>query len=185
MKNNNLEIKSIASKIKLIAFDIDGVMTNNSLFFDENGVEYKRFNGKDGQGIELFHKAGIIPAIISKRNNGTITHRAKVLGITEAHIGAKNKIEILNEMIDKHGFNHSEVAYMGDDLPDICVLEKVALACCPNDAVDEVKSICNFISTKNGGEGAVRELCEFVLRAQGHNDLRKLLETSAKVKCGT
>lgn len=183
--DNNLELKAAAGKIKLIGFDVDGVMTNNSLIFDENGVEYKRFNGKDGQGIELLHKAGIIPAIISKRNNGTVEYRAKVLGITEFHMGVKNKYESLEEIMAKHNLSKSEIAFMGDDLPDICVLENVGLACCPLDAVTEVKSVCNFISTKNGGEGAVREICEFILRAQGHNDLRKLLETPVKVKCGT
>ncbi len=183
---NNLELKAKASKIKLIGFDVDGVMTNNSLIFDENGVEYKRFNGKDGQGIELLHKAGIIPAIISKRNNGTVAYRAKVLGITEFHMGVKShKDETLEEIMEKHNLSKAQVAFMGDDLPDICALEKSGLACCPLDAVDEVKAVCNFISTKKGGEGAVREVCEFILRAQGHSDLRKLLETPAKVKCGT
>lgn len=182
---NNLELRAKASKIKLIGFDVDGVMTDNSLIFDENGIEYKKFNGKDGQGIELLHKAGIIPAIISKRNNGTVAYRAKVLGITEFHMGVKDKYESLSEIMEKHGFTKDEIAFMGDDLPDICVLESVGFACCPSDAVEEVKEACSFISTKKGGEGAVRELCEFVLRAQGHNDLRALLETQTKVKCGT
>lgn len=180
-----LELKAKAKKIKVVGFDVDGVMTDNSLIFDENGVEYKKFNGKDGQGIELLHKAGIIPAIISKRNNGTVAYRAKVLGITEFHMGVKDKYESLNEIIEKHNLSPDEIAFMGDDLPDICVLEAVGLACCPQDAVDEVKAVCKFVSTKNGGQGAVREVCEFILKAQGHNDLRKLLETPAKVKCGT
>ena len=181
---NNLELKAMAKKIKLMAFDVDGVMTNNTLIFDENGVEYKVFNGKDGQGIELIIKAGIIPAIISKRNNGTLVHRAKVLGITELHLGQKNKIEVLDEIIAKYGFSYDEVAYMGDDLPDICVLERVGLPCCPLDAIEEVKEVAKFVSIKNGGEGAVRELCEFVLKSKSL-DLRTLLETPAKVKCGT
>lgn len=182
---NNLELKAKASKIKIVAFDVDGVMTNNSLIFDENGVEYKRFNGKDGQGIELLHRAGIIPAIISKRNNGTVAYRAKILGITEFHMGVKNKYDSLQEILAKHNLSPEQIAFMGDDLPDICVLESVGLACCPLDAVDEVKEICNFISTKNGGEGAVRELCEYILRSQGHNDLRKLLEQPCQAPCGT
>lgn len=182
--DKNLELKAIAKNIKLMAFDVDGVMTNNSLIFDENGVEYKMFNGKDGQGIELLHKAGIIPAIISKRNNGTLVHRAKVLGISELHMGQRHKIYVLDELIEKYNLSYDEVSYMGDDLPDICVLEKVKLACCPLDAVEEVKETCNFISTRKGGEGAVRELCEFVLKSKGHN-LRVLLETPSKVKCGT
>lgn len=182
--NNNLELKAIAKNIKLMAFDVDGVMTDNTLIFDENGVEYKVFNGKDGQGIELLHKAGIIPAIISKRNNGTLVHRAKVLGITELHMGQKNKREVLDEIMTKYGFSYEEISFMGDDLPDICVLEKVGLPCCPLDAVDEVKAVSKFISSRDGGKGAVRELCEFVLKSKGH-DLRTLLETPVKVKCGT
>lgn len=181
---NDLELKALASKIKLMAFDVDGVMTNCSLIFDENGVEYKMFNGRDGQGIELLHKAGIIPAIISKRNNGTIVHRAKVLGITELHIGAKNKIAVLEEIMEKHNISFDQISYMGDDLPDLCVLEKVGLPCCPADAVDEVKAISRFVTSKEGGRGAVRELCELVLKSKGH-DLRVLIDTPAKVKCGT
>lgn len=182
--NNNLELKAIAKNIKLVAFDIDGVMTDNSLYFDENGVEYKRFNGKDGQGIELLIKAGIIPAIITKRFNGTIEHRAKVLGITELHQGVKEKLPAFQEILDKYGFSSDEIAYMGDDLPDICVLEKVGLPSCPSDAVDEVKAVSKFISTKRGGEGAVRELCEFILKSKSL-DLLEVLASQPKVKCGT
>lgn len=180
----NLELKAIAKKIKLVVFDVDGVMTDGSLTFDENGIEYKTFNCKDGQGIELLHKAKIIPAIITKRNNGTIVHRAKVLGITELHIGQKDKEAALGEIVEKYGLSYDQVAYMGDDLPDVCVLKKVALSSCPIDAVDEVKSVSKMISTKKGGKGAVRDLCEFILKTQGH-DLVELLNTKAKVKCGT
>lgn len=180
----DIELKAIASKIKLMVFDVDGVMTNCSLIFDENGVEYKMFNGRDGQGIELLHRAGIIPAIITKRNNGTIAYRAKVLGITELHMGQKNKILALEEMLEKYGFSYDEVSYMGDDLPDICVLEKVGLPCCPADAVDEVVEISKFIATKGGGYGAVRELTDFVLKSQSF-DLKELIKAPANVKCGT
>lgn len=181
---NNLELKAKAQKIKLIAFDVDGVMTNNTLVFDENGVEYKVFNCKDGQGIELLHKAGIIPAIISKRNNGTIVHRAKVLGITELHIGQKDKLETLEEIVAKYGLSYDEIAYMGDDLPDIVVLQKVGLPCCPLDASEEVIAVSTFISTKEGGRGCVREICDFILKSKGYN-LAELINVQAKVKCGT
>lgn len=181
---NDLELKALAKNIKLVVFDVDGVMTDGSLTFDENGVEYKTFNAKDGQGIEFLHKAGIIPAIITKRNNGTIVHRAKVLGIAELHIGQKDKAVAIEEIIEKYGFSLDEVAYMGDDIPDICVLEKVGLPCCPSDAVEEVKDCVKFVSSKGGGKGAVRELCDFILKSKSH-DLRTLLTTPAKVKCGT
>jgi len=158
--------EELAKKIKLMAFDVDGVFTDGSLTFDENGKEYKTFNAKDGQGIVCVEKAGFITVIITARENGTVAHRAKNLGITEFHQGVKYKLPVLEEIMKKYNLSFENVSYMGDDLPDICILEKIGLACCPNDAVKEVKDKCNFISSKNGGKGAIRELCDFVLRAQ-------------------
>lgn len=181
---NDLELRALAKKIKLMAFDIDGVMTDGSLTFDENGVEYKTFNCKDGQGIELLHRVGIIPAIITKRNNGTIEHRAKVLGITELHVGQKDKLLALEEIMEKHNLSYDEVSYMGDDLPDLCVLEKVGLPSCPADAVNEVKAKSKFVSSLGGGKGAVRDLIEFVLVSKSV-DLNTVINIPVKVKCGT
>ena len=150
--------------IKLVAFDVDGVLTDGSLTFDEKGLEYKTFNAKDGQGIVNLNNAGIITAIITARCNGTVEHRAKNLNIKELHQGSKNKIAVLEEILKKYNLTFEETAYMGDDLPDICILEKVRLKGCPLDAVDEVKTIANFISSKNGGRGAVREFCDYILK---------------------
>lgn len=180
----NLELKAIAKNIKLIAFDVDGVMTDGSLTFDENGVEYKTYNAKDGQGIQLLNKAGIITAIITKRKNGTVVHRAKILCITELHQGQEFKVKALEEIVEKYNVSYDEIAYMGDDIPDVCVLEKVGLACCPADAIDEVKAVSKFISGKNGGQGAVRELTDFILKTKGF-DLTKLIHEPTKEKCGT
>ena len=149
--------------IRLVAFDVDGVLTDGSITYDENGVEYKTFNVKDGCGIVRLHSAGIVTAIITARNNGTVFHRAKNLGIKELYQGQKNKIEKLEELLAKYSLSYDEVAYMGDDLPDICILEKVRLAGCPADAVDEVKKISNWHALKNGGRGAVREFCDYIL----------------------
>lgn len=160
------DLKEKASKIKLMAFDVDGVFTDGSLTFGEDGKEYKTFNAKDGQGVVCVQRAGIITVIITARENGTVAHRAKNLGITELHQGVKFKLPVLEKIVEERGLTLENVSYMGDDLPDVCILEKVGLACCPNDAVDEVKNICDFVSAKNGGRGAIRELCDFVLRAQ-------------------
>ena len=162
-----MDVKEIASKIKLLAFDVDGVMTTGEVTYDENGVEYKSFNVKDGHGLVRVQNAGFITAIITARNNGTVKHRAENLHITELYQGQKYKLPALEEIMKKYNLTFEQVAYMGDDLPDICILEKVGLKCCPNDAVDEVKNICNFISSKDGGKGAVRELTDFVLDVQG------------------
>ena len=157
----------VAKKIKMLVFDVDGVMTDGSITYDENGVEYKTFNAKDGHGIVRMNKSGFITAIITARNNGTVSHRAKNLNFTELYQGCKFKLPALEELMKKYNLDFENISYMGDDLPDICILEKVGLACCPADAVKEVKEICNFKSTYNGGKGAVRELCDFILEAQG------------------
>lgn len=177
LKENALEA---AKKIKLLAFDCDGVLTDGSVTYDENGVEYKTFNVKDGHGLVRMGKSGFITAIITARNNGTVKHRAENLNITELYQGAKYKIPALEEIMAKYGFTYEQVSYMGDDLPDICILEKVGLACCPNDAVEEVKAICNFKSSINGGRGAVRELCDFILNAQGIEKIAVVSEGRSK-----
>ncbi len=156
-----------AKKIKLLALDCDGVLTDGSVTYDENGVEYKTFNVKDGHGLVRMAQSGFVTAIITARNNGTVKHRAENLNITELRQGQKYKIPALEEIMTKYNLKYENVAYMGDDLPDICILEKVGLACCPNDAVKEVKEICNFKSSTDGGRGAVRELCDFILDSQG------------------
>ncbi len=157
-----IELKIKASKIKMVVFDVDGVMTDGSITYDENGVEYKTFNAKDGQGIVMLTKAGIITAIITARENGTVKHRFENLGMTKLFMGQKNKTIALKQLVEEYDVTYSEIAYMGDDLPDLCVLKEVGLACCPNDAVGEVKEVCDFVSSKNGGRGAVRELTDLI-----------------------
>ena len=156
-----------AKKIKMLVFDVDGVMTDGSITYDEDGKEYKTFNAKDGHGIVRMNKAGFITAIITARNNGTVEHRAKNLNFTEIYQGYKYKLPALEELMRKYNITLKSVAYMGDDLPDICILQGVGLAACPKDAVKEVQEICNFVSNYNGGKGAVREFCDFILDAQG------------------
>lgn len=177
LKNGALEA---AKKIKLLAFDVDGVMTDGSVTYDENGVEYKTFNVKDGHGLVRMEKSGFITAIITARNNGTVEHRAKNLNITELYQGQQYKLSALNEILKKYNLSYENVSYMGDDIPDICILEKVGLACCPNDAVEEVKNVCNFQSSINGGRGAVRELCDFILDSQGIKKIPQVSEGENK-----
>ena len=167
MKKNDIELRSIAGNIKLVAFDVDGVMTDGSLTFLEDGREIKTYNAKDGLGVVMLSKADIITSIITARENNAVKLRAEMIDIKELYMGQKNKLKALNELIEKYNLKPSEIAYMGDDLPDICVLKEVGLKCCPNDAVTEVKKECNFISDYCGGRGAVRELCDFILFSKG------------------
>ena len=161
-----MELREKASKVKLLAFDVDGVMTDGSITYDENGIEYKTFNAKDGHGLAKMARNGFVTAIITGRNNGTVDRRACDLRVTEVYQGVKNKLPILEAIMEKYGLDFSEGSYMGDDEPDICILEKVAIAACPADAVDKVKEVCNYRSSKDGGHGAVRELCDFIFDSQ-------------------
>ena len=173
--HNNLELRAIASKIKIVAFDVDGVLTDGSLTFLEDGREIKTFNAKDGLGVVMLSKAGLVTSIITARDNGTVKNRAVTLCIKELYMGQKDKLKALEDLCQKYDVSYEEVAYMGDDLPDICVLEQVGLKCCPNDAVSEVIEKCNFVSSCNGGRGAVRELCNFILASKKitYEDLTK------------
>ena len=164
-----IPVEEAAKNIKLLAFDVDGVMTDGSITYDENGVEYKTFNAKDGHGLAKMAKNGFITAIITGRKNGTVDRRASDLRVTEVFQGVKNKLPILEAIMEKYGVDFSQVSYMGDDEPYICILEKVAIAACPADAVEKVQAVCNFKSDKNGGQGAVRQLCDFIYDSQQDN----------------
>lgn len=164
------ELKDLAQNIKLLAFDVDGVMTDGSITYDENGIEYKTFNAKDGHGLAKMAKNGFITAIITGRRNGTVDCRAADLCVTEVFQGVKNKLPILEGIIQKYELDFSQVAYMGDDEPDICILEKVAISACPADAVKKVQKVCNFVASNSGGKGAVRELCDFVFDSQSEKE---------------
>ena len=166
-KIDDIKLRALAKNIKLVAFDVDGVMTDGSLTFSEDGKEIKTYNAKDGLGVVMLGACGVITSIITARDNNTVNLRAKILNIKELYIGQKNKTIALEELVEKYNLDYSEIAYMGDDLPDICVLERVGLKCCPNDAVERVKDVCNFVSNFGGGKGAVRELCDLILNSKG------------------
>ena len=163
---NKQNLVEIAEKIKLVAFDVDGVLTDGSLTFLEDGREIKTYNAKDGLGVVMLSKAGLITSIITARNNNVVKLRAEQIDIKELYMGQKNKVVALNELAKKYNLELNEIAYMGDDLPDICVLREVGLKCCPKDAVKQVRDVCNYISSYDGGRGAVRELCDFILKAK-------------------
>lgn len=148
--------------VKLLVLDVDGVLTDGSISYTDDGKEIKTFNAKDGQGIAMLTKLGIKVAIITARTSSIVQKRANDLGIQYVFQGAKNKLEKLEYLKATLNLTDDEIAYMGDDLPDIPVLNVVGIKACPNDAVDEVKRICNFKATKNGGRGAVRELTDLI-----------------------
>ena len=163
---NDLELKLKAKNVKLVVFDVDGVMTDGSLSYLEDGTELKTFNAKDGQGIVMLNKAGIKTAIITAKDSPIILKRAEILGITKVFTGQKNKILAFDSLLREFQISKEEAAYMGDDYPDLCVIKEAGFSSCPNDAIEDVKEKVSFISSYNGGKGAVRELCDFILKAK-------------------
>ncbi|MBY0449615.1 MAG: HAD hydrolase family protein [Cyanobacteria bacterium] len=155
-----------ARPIRLVVFDVDGVLTDGKITYLANGLEIKSFSVKDGQGISLLHQRGISTAIISARDSAVTDLRAKELGITRVYQGIKNKPAILETVCEELGVLLSHTAFMGDDFPDLACLEMVGLPAAPFDAIEEVKSAASFVSKSTAGNGAVRELCDLILIAQ-------------------
>jgi 3-deoxy-D-manno-octulosonate 8-phosphate phosphatase (KDO 8-P phosphatase) len=156
-----------AKKIRMVILDVDGVLTDGRIVYDANGVESKFFNVKDGHGIKLLQRAGITVAIISGRESEVVTRRAAELGIERVYQRALDKVGPYLDILEKTGLSDSEIAYMGDDLPDVPLMRRVGLAVAPADALEYVLPHAHLITGKRGGWGAVRELCDLILREQG------------------
>ena len=154
-------------KIKLLLLDVDGVMTDGRIIFDSNGVESKFFNVKDGHGIKMVQRAGIEIGIISGRQSQVVSNRAAELGIAHVYQRALDKITPYLDLLDKSGLDDSQVAFMGDDIIDIPVLRRVGFAAAPADAAEEVMPHVHFVTNSRGGWGAVREVCDLLLKGQG------------------
>ena len=160
-------LKERASKIKLIGFDVDGVLTDGSLYFDEKGEALKRFYALDGLGMRLALKFDLIPAIVSARKSSYVTARFTDLGLDEIHIGIEDKFSKIQELADKYKLEMDEIAFIGDDSIDVPVLEKVGLAACPQDQHYSVLKHIHYITERPGGQGAAREFVDLILVAQG------------------
>jgi len=167
-----------ARKARLLMMDVDGVLTDGRIIQDGHGHELKAFDVKDGHGIVMAHRAMLRTALISGRESETITRRAEELGIELVFQKIWNKLEVYEKILVDTGLTHDEVVYIGDDLIDIPLLRRVGLAVAVADAVDEVKAAAHLITERPGGQGAVREVIELILRAQGHWD--SLLERYTK-----
>ena len=150
--------------IKLIVLDVDGVLTDGSIIYDSEGREYKIFNVKDGYGIVTAVRRGIKVVVISGRNSPIVERRCRELGITEIFQGVSDKLKVYEEVKEKYGLKDSEVAAMGDDIPDIPILERVGFSGAPADAVPEVKKVVKLVTSLPGGKGAVREFIDYLLK---------------------
>jgi 3-deoxy-D-manno-octulosonate 8-phosphate phosphatase, yrbI family len=152
--------------IKLILLDVDGTLTDGGIYRDNNGEEFKKFNVKDGYVIINARKLGIDFGIITGRKSELVRIRAEELKIKYLYQGISEKVPILEELMESYNLKKEEIAYMGDDLNDLGIMKKVGLKGAPQDAVSEVKGIADFVSSKKGGEGAVREFVEFILKKE-------------------
>lgn len=159
-----------ANSIRLVVLDVDGVLTDGSIWTGENGELVKRFHTRDGLGIKMLQAAGIPVAILTGRLSAQTAARAHELGINCVKQGKRFKTRAWEEILAEHGVCAEETAYMGDDVPDIPILQRAGFAAVPFDASEEVMSLAHWISPKNSGNGAVRSLAEFILRSQGKWD---------------
>ena len=164
-----------AAKIKLLLLDVDGVLTDGSIIFLPDGVETKAFSTRDGLGIRLLQEIGVEVGIITARTSEVVQRRAENLGIKSLYQGAGAKREVYEKIIGEKGLEPEQVAYMGDDWLDLPVMTRVGLAATVADAVPEVCEVAHYESSKPGGKGAVREVCDLIIEAQGkHEELLKI-----------
>jgi len=160
-------VKERLSNIKLLILDVDGVMTDGRIIFDSNGVESKFFNVKDGHGIKMVQRAGIDVGIISGRESQVVVNRAAELGIACLYQKCLDKLTPYAKILAETGLDDSQVAFVGDDIIDIPIMRRVGFAAAPADAVPDVLPHVHFVTRNRGGWGAVREVCDLLLKEQG------------------
>jgi len=164
---NHPNYKALLPKITTFIFDVDGVLTNGKVLITSQGEMYREMDTKDGYALKCALVQGYRVCIISGGTNEGVRNRLKALAIYDIYLGAHHKQEPFQDLMDSYDLKPEEILYMGDDVPDIVVMEQVAVAACPNDAVSDVKEIANYVSHKKGGEGCVREIIEQTLKVQG------------------
>ncbi len=165
--NFDPELLLKAQSVRVVFFDVDGVLTDGGLFFTEQGEALKRFHTLDGHGLKLLQRAGITPAVITGRDSLPLRLRLKALGIEHAHFGTEDKRPAAELTLKALGLDWSQAAAMGDDWPDLPVLTRCAFACAPANAQTDVLARVTYVTTLCGGSGAVRELCDLLLVASG------------------
>ena len=167
-----MDVTARARAVRLAIFDVDGVMTDGTLYIGAQGEAFKAFNILDGHGLKMLQSAGIQTAIISGRSSEAVMRRAHELAIAHVVQGSSDKCADFERLVGKLGVEAGECSYMGDDLPDLELMKRCGLAVAVANAVDAVKEAAHYVTRASGGRGAVREYCELVLRARGQLDAR-------------
>jgi len=166
--NFDPELLLKAQGIRVVFFDVDGVLTDGGLYFSEQGEAIKRFHTLDGHGLKLLQRAGITPAVITGRDSKALRLRLAALGVEHVHYGTEDKRPAAEITLRALGLDWSQAAAMGDDWPDLPVLTRCAFACAPANAQLDVLARAHYVTNRKGGDGAVRELCDLLLVASGH-----------------
>lgn len=166
-KRIDSEVFEKARKINFLILDVDGVLTSGGIILDEQSNELKIFNVRDGHGLVMLHKSGINIAVITGRYSKALERRMKELGILEVHQGTREKLRIFNQIVEKYSLKKEQISAMGDDIIDLSILSRVGLSVCPSDAHEDVKNRVDYVTENKAGQGAVRELCDIILRAKG------------------
>lgn len=164
------KIKEKAKQIRLVLFDVDGVLTDGSLIMGDDGLEYKAFNAKDGHGMKMLQASGVEIGIISARNSLVVALRMESLGIKHVYQGQRGKLKALSDLQNKLTLKSDQIAYVGDDLLDLCIMRKVGLSIAVNDATQTVINQADWQTSSPGGKGAAREVCEMIMRSQNTFD---------------
>ena len=161
------DILEKASRIRLVVFDVDGVLTDGSLYIGDDGQEYKAFHSRDGHGIKMLLGQGVEIAVITGRTSRVVEHRMKNLGITQVYQGKLDKLPAFQELLEKLGIAEEQTAYVGDDVVDLPVMRRVGLAIAVQDAHPLVRQHSHWQTPNPGGRGAARDVCELIMEARG------------------
>jgi 3-deoxy-D-manno-octulosonate 8-phosphate phosphatase (KDO 8-P phosphatase) len=163
-----------AQDVRVVFLDVDGVLTDGGLYFSSEGETIKRFNTLDGHGLKMLQKAGITPAVVTGRDSAPLRNRLQALGIVHARFGTEDKAPAAQQILDELKLDWSQAAAMGDDWPDLPMMQRAAWSCAPANAQAEVKARAHYVCQASGGHGAVREMCDLLLTACGrYADLLK------------
>ncbi|WP_455366197.1 3-deoxy-manno-octulosonate-8-phosphatase KdsC [Kaarinaea lacus] len=164
------EVLNRAKNVKLVIFDVDGVLTDGSLFYGDDGQEYKAFHSRDGHGMKMLQETGVQIGIITGRTSEVVLHRMKNLQVQHIYQGRLEKLPAFEELISKLGITPEHVAYVGDDVVDLPIMTRVGLAITVPGAHDLAKQYAHWITSQPAGAGAAREICEMIMKAQGTYD---------------
>jgi len=154
---------ALLRRVRMLIMDVDGVLTDAGMYYSETGDELKKFNTRDGHGITLLHAAGVLTAIVTRERTAIVTRRAQKLKIQECHQGILDKLPVVQDLLARHSLSAAQACYIGDDVGDLEAMRHVGLPVAVADAMPPIKKVAKYITTKKGGEGAVREICDLIL----------------------